>query len=118
VAVVVISVAQHQRVLHPHQRLAKPPAHPNERLHEVDQCSARRVKHVDRAALHQITAASRNCYERAAARWIARLIAERPGMRLSELELVAAGFREALHSDRGVNTLRECLVASTRSGSR
>jgi hypothetical protein len=53
-------------------------------------------------------------YERAAARWISRLIAERPGVRLSELELVAAGFREAVHSDRGVITLRLCLAATTR----
>jgi hypothetical protein len=48
-------------------------------------------------------------YERAAARWIARLVAERPGVRLSELELVAAGFREAVHSERGAVTLRECF---------
>src|SRR6059058_4347533 len=37
----------------------------------------------------------RDRYERAAARWIARLIAERPGVRLSEIELAAAAFREA-----------------------
>ncbi len=48
-------------------------------------------------------------YERAAARWIARLIAERPKIHLSEIELAAAGFREALHSDRGVEVLRGCL---------
>ncbi len=46
-------------------------------------------------------------YERAAARWIARLIAERP---LSEVELVAGAFREALHSDLGVSTLRENVL--------
>jgi hypothetical protein len=57
-------------------------------------------------------------YERAAARWISRLIAERPGVRLSELELVAAGFREAVYSDRGVVTLRESLAASTRGDGR
>lgn len=33
-------------------------------------------------------------YERAAARWIARLIAERR-LRLSEIDLAAAAFREA-----------------------
>ena len=47
--------------------------------------------------------------ERAAARWIARLIAERPKIHLSEIELAAAGFREALHSERGVEALRGCL---------
>jgi hypothetical protein len=41
-------------------------------------------------------------YERAAARWIGRLVAERPRLRLSEVELAAGAFREALHSDRGV----------------
>jgi hypothetical protein len=48
-------------------------------------------------------------YERAAARWIARLIAERPKIRLSEIELAAAGFREAIHTQRGVD-------AATRPG--
>ena len=42
-------------------------------------------------------------------RWIARLIAEQPKVvHLSEIELAAAGFREALHSDRGVEVLRGC----------
>jgi hypothetical protein len=35
-------------------------------------------------------------------------------VRLSELELVAAGFREAVHSDRGAELLRACLAASAR----
>ena len=48
-------------------------------------------------------------YERAAARWIARLIAERPKIHLPEIELAAAGFREAMHSERGVEALRGCL---------
>jgi hypothetical protein len=34
---------------------------------------------------------------------------ERPKIQLSEIELAAAGFREALHSDRGVDALRGCL---------
>ena len=45
-------------------------------------------------------------YERVAARWIARLIAERPGIRLAEIELAAAGFREAPYNDRGLDALR------------
>jgi hypothetical protein len=48
-------------------------------------------------------------YERAAARWIARLIAERPGLRLSELELAAAAFREPIHDPRGEAVLRGLL---------
>jgi hypothetical protein len=35
--------------------------------------------------------------------------AERPKIHLSEIELAAAGFREALHSERGVEALRGCL---------
>jgi hypothetical protein len=37
------------------------------------------------------------------------LISERPKIQLSEVGLAAAGFREALHSERGVETLRGCL---------
>ena len=48
-------------------------------------------------------------YERAAARWITRLIAERPGVRLSEIELAAAAFREAPHDARGEAVLRGLL---------
>src|SRR3954453_7969801 len=54
-------------------------------------------------------------YERAAARWIARLIAERPGLPLAEIELAAGGFREAHYSERGVDALRALLeVPSSR----
>jgi hypothetical protein len=31
------------------------------------------------------------------------MIAERPGLHLAEIELAAAGFREAMYSDRGVD---------------
>jgi hypothetical protein len=48
-------------------------------------------------------------YERAAARWIGRLIEERSKIHLSDIELAAAGFREALHSERGVDMLRDRL---------
>ena len=48
-------------------------------------------------------------YERASARWISRLIAERPKIHLSEIELAAAGFREALHNEGGVEALCGCL---------
>jgi hypothetical protein len=48
-------------------------------------------------------------YERASARWIARLIAERPDIRLAEIELAAAGFREAQFTELGAATLRDCL---------
>jgi hypothetical protein len=48
-------------------------------------------------------------YERAAARWVSRLIAERPAIHLAEIELAAAGFREAMHTQRGVDALRGLL---------
>ena len=47
--------------------------------------------------------------ERAAARWIARLIAERPAINLAEIELAAAGFREAMQTQRGADALRGLL---------
>jgi hypothetical protein len=49
-------------------------------------------------------------YERAAARWIARLVSERPRVRLSEVELAAGAFREAVFSDRGERTLRDRVL--------
>jgi hypothetical protein len=49
-------------------------------------------------------------YERAAARWIARLVSERPRVRLSEVELAAAAFSEAAYSDRGEAVLREKVL--------
>jgi hypothetical protein len=54
-------------------------------------------------------------YERAAARWIRRLVAERPGARLSEVELAAAGFRDALHDERGVSVLRQIAGGAAAS---
>jgi hypothetical protein len=59
-------------------------------------------------------------YERAVARWIARLIAERPGLRLSELEVVAAGFRDAVHDPGGEAVVRAVLARrpAERSGRR
>jgi hypothetical protein len=48
-------------------------------------------------------------YERAAARWVARLIEERPGIPLAEIEFAAGAFREALHHERGEAALRGLL---------
>lgn len=50
------------------------------------------------------------CCSTGMTRWIGRLVAERPRVRLSELELAAGAFREALHSDRGETTLREKIL--------
>jgi len=55
-------------------------------------------------------------YKRAAARWIARLIAERPRIQLSEIELAAAGFREAVHHRRGEVALRRLFDARSLLG--
>jgi len=68
------------------------------------QAAARDLHHVSLADALELCLPYRGepeRYERAAARWIARLIAEWPGVRLAEVELAAASFREAVHSDRG-----------------
>ena len=49
-------------------------------------------------------------YERAAARWLAWLITDRPRVRLSEVELAVGAFREAVFSERGEATLREKVL--------
>lgn len=84
----------------------------------IAEAAARDIEHVALADALTLTLLYRDDperYERAAARWIARLIAERPGVRLAEVDLAAAGFREAVHNDRGVVVLRDCLAASTRA---
>ena len=103
---------------HPHARFRRALSTGNPRLAEA---AARDLHHVSLADALELCLLYRGepeRYERAAARWIARLIAERPGVRLAEVELAAAGFREALHSDRGTVLLRECLAASTRAAAR
>ena len=100
---------------HPHARFRRALSTGNPRLAEA---AARDLHHVSLADALELCLLYRGDperYERAAARWIARLIAERPKIHLSEIELAAAGFREAVHSDRGVVVLRECLAASTRA---
>jgi predicted deacetylase len=100
---------------HPHARFRRALSAGNPRLAEA---AARDLHHVSLADALELCLLYRGepeRYERAAARWIARLIAERPEVRLAEVELAAAGFREAVHSDRGVVALRDCLAASTRA---
>lgn len=94
---------------HPYARFRRALATGNARITEA---AARDVSHVALADALQLCLLYRDDperYERAAARWITRLIAERPKIQLSEIELAAAGFREALHSERGVDALRGCL---------
>lgn len=62
---------------------------------------------LDLALLYRSADAAK--YERAAVRWIARLAAERPGVRLSEIEIAAAAFREAPYDRRGEAVLRGLL---------
>lgn len=94
---------------HPYARFRRALATGNARIAEA---AAREVEHISLADALALTLLYRDDlerYERAAARWIGRLCAERPKIQLSEIELAAAGFREALHSERGVQTLRGCL---------
>jgi hypothetical protein len=51
-------------------------------------------------------------YERAAARWIAKLMAEHPGTRLDELELIAAALRGL--AGRGAGQAAAALEAKLR----
>jgi hypothetical protein len=79
----------------------------------IAEAAARDLQHVGLADALELVLLYRDDperYERAAARWIGRLVAERPRLRLSEVELASAAFREALHSDRGVSTLHEKLL--------
>ena len=80
---------------------------------DVAEAAARDLQHVGLADALELCLFYRDDperYERAAARWIARLIAEHPRIHLSEIELAAAGFREAMHTQRGVTTLREKVL--------
>jgi hypothetical protein len=100
---------------HPHARFRRALSTGNPRIAEA---AARDLQHVSLADALELCLLYRGepeRYDRAAARWIARLVAERPDVRLAEVELASAGFRAAVHSDRGVALLRDCLAASTRA---
>jgi hypothetical protein len=101
---------------HPYPRFREALATGNARIAEA---AARDLQHVGPADALDLVLLYRDDperYERAAARWIARLVAERPKIHLSEIELAAAGFREALHSERGVEALRSCLGYGSGGG--
>jgi hypothetical protein len=94
---------------HPYARFRHALATGNSRIAEA---AARDLQHVGLADALELVLLYRDDperYERAAARWIGRLVAERPRLRLSEVELAAGAFREALHSERDVDALRGCL---------
>jgi hypothetical protein len=95
---------------HPYARFRHALATGNARISEA---AARDLQHVGLADALELCLLYRDepeRYERAAARWIGRLVAERPRLRWSEVELAAGAFREALHSDRGLTTLREKVL--------
>jgi len=64
----------------------------NPRIAEAAAREVRRLGLADALDLALLYRAEPERYERAAARWIARLIEERPGLHLSEIELAAAGL--------------------------
>jgi len=96
---------------HPHARFRRAVRTGNPLIAEAAARDLGRLTLADALDLCLLYRGQPERYERAAARWIARLIAERPGVRLSELEMVAAGFRDAVHDRRGVDVLRGVLGA-------
>ena len=94
---------------HPYGRFSRALATGNARIAEAAAREVHTVGLKDALELCLLYRDDPERYERAAARWIARLIAERPKIQLSEIELAAAGFREALHTERGVDALRGLL---------
>src|SRR6476661_8578633 len=75
---------------HPYARFRRALATGNPRIAEA---AAREVEHTDLRDALELTLLYRDDperYERAAARWIARLIAERPKIQLAEIELAAS----------------------------
>jgi hypothetical protein len=100
---------------HPHARFRRALSTGNPRLAEAAMRDLHHVSLADALELCLLYRGEPDRYERAAARSFARLIAERPGVRLAEVELAAAGFREAVYRDRGVVVLRDCLAASARA---
>jgi hypothetical protein len=94
---------------HPYARFRRALATGNARIAEAAAREAHTIGLRDALELCLLYRDDPERYERAAARWIARLIAERPSIQLSEIELAAAGFREAMHTERGVDALRGLL---------
>ena len=95
---------------HPHARFRRVLATRNARVAEAAARDLKRVGLADALELVLLYRDDPERYERAAARWIGRLVIERPRLRLSEVELAAGAFREALYSDGGVTTLREKVL--------
>jgi hypothetical protein len=95
---------------HPYARFRHPLATGNARVADAAARDLHTISLGDALTLTFLYRDDPERYERAAARWIGRLVAERPRLRLSEVELAAAAFREAQHSDRGVSTLREKVL--------
>src|SRR5690348_6193369 len=94
---------------HPHARFRRALATGNPRIAEAAAREVRRLNLADALDLCLLYRQEPERYERAAARWIARLIEERPALHLSEIELAEAGFREALYHQRGEDALRGLL---------
>ncbi len=94
---------------HPYARFRQALATGNARIAEAAARDLHKISLGDALTLCLLYRDDPERYERAAARWIARLIAERPHIHLAEIELAAAGFREAIHTQRGVDALRGLL---------
>jgi hypothetical protein len=100
---------------HPCARFRRALATGNPQIAEAAAREVRRLSLPDALDLCLLYRGEPAKYERAAARWVARLIAQRPGLHLSQIQLAAAGFREAQHHPRGEAALRELLDVVTSS---
>jgi hypothetical protein len=94
---------------HPYARFRRALSTGNRRIAEAAARDLQTISLADALELCLLYRLEPERYERAAARWINRLLAERPGVRLSEIALAAAGFREAICHQRGGHALRTLL---------
>jgi hypothetical protein len=95
---------------HPHARFRRAVETGNPRIAEAAARELSQIGLRDALDLVLLHRDDPERYERAAARWIARLVSERPRVRLYEVELAAGAFREAVHSQRGEAALRDQVL--------
>lgn len=97
---------------HPYARFRRALATGNARIAEAAARDLQQVGLRDALELVLLYRDDPERYERAAARWIGRLVAERRRLRLSEVELAAGAFREAAQRSRRRCAARLLVIVS------